>query len=102
MAYRGEDLDLRTPQGWGPQGREAAAGNEPNWWTRSTIYKGGRSDPIWIDDNVMACCNHAFDLGTKGIQNTIREADRLGITHAGTGNTLADAAARDYSQPVFP
>ena len=25
MAYRGEDLDLRTPQGWGSAGREVGA-----------------------------------------------------------------------------
>ena len=63
MAYRGEDLDLRTPQGWGPAGRDAPSGNEPNWWTRSTIYKGGRADPIWIDEMVMACCNTASMAG---------------------------------------
>lgn len=54
MGYRGEDLDLRTPQG----------GNAPNWWTRSTIYAGGRADPIWVDDVVLACVNRAFDLAS--------------------------------------
>lgn len=59
MAYRGDDLDLRTPQARGGSGRE---GDQPNWWTRTAVYKGGRADPIWVDDNVMACCNHAYDL----------------------------------------
>lgn len=40
--------------------------------------------------------NHAFDLKVDGIQNTIREADRLGIVHAGTGTDSAEAAAPAY------
>ncbi|MBZ5676194.1 MAG: CapA family protein [Acidobacteriia bacterium] len=40
--------------------------------------------------------NHAFDLKVTGIQNTIREADRRKIAHAGTGNNLAEAAAPGY------
>src|SRR5258706_1264907 len=40
--------------------------------------------------------NHAFDLKVTGIQNTIREADRRKIVHAGTGNNLADAVAPGY------
>jgi poly-gamma-glutamate capsule biosynthesis protein CapA/YwtB (metallophosphatase superfamily) len=40
--------------------------------------------------------NHAFDLKATGIQNTIREADSRKIAHAGTGKTLAEAAAPGY------
>ena len=40
--------------------------------------------------------NHAFDLKVTGIQNTIREADSRKIVHAGTGNSLAEAAAPGY------
>lgn len=40
--------------------------------------------------------NHAFDLKVVGIQNTIREADRRGIVHAGTGNNVTEAAAPAY------
>lgn len=40
--------------------------------------------------------NHAFDLKVTGIQNTIREADRRGIVHAGTGNNVAEAAGPAY------
>jgi poly-gamma-glutamate synthesis protein (capsule biosynthesis protein) len=42
--------------------------------------------------------NHAFDLKTTGIQNTIREADSRKIVHAGTGKNLAEAAAPAYLQ----
>jgi poly-gamma-glutamate capsule biosynthesis protein CapA/YwtB (metallophosphatase superfamily) len=40
--------------------------------------------------------NHAFDLGTGGIVGALDELDKRGLMHAGTGTTLADAAA-----PVF-
>jgi poly-gamma-glutamate capsule biosynthesis protein CapA/YwtB (metallophosphatase superfamily) len=40
--------------------------------------------------------NHADDLNATGIQNTLREADRRKIVHAGTGNNLAEAAAPAY------
>lgn len=40
--------------------------------------------------------NHAFDLQVTGIENTIREADRRHLAHAGTGDTLAAAAAPAY------
>jgi poly-gamma-glutamate capsule biosynthesis protein CapA/YwtB (metallophosphatase superfamily) len=40
--------------------------------------------------------NHAFDLKVTGIQNTIREADRRNLVHAGTGNNLSEAAAAAY------
>lgn len=40
--------------------------------------------------------NHAADLGVTGIDNTLREVDRLGLVHAGTGDTLQAAAAPAY------
>ncbi len=42
--------------------------------------------------------NHAFDLKETGIRNTLRETDSRKIVHAGTGNTLAEAAAPAYLQ----
>lgn len=92
MAYRGEDLDLRTPQGWGPASRESYAPSsdpapQPNWWTRSTIYQGGRADPIWIDDTVMACCNRAYDLAIA------HRAAEVRIEHLLHAMTLVEPAA---------
>jgi len=40
--------------------------------------------------------NHAFDLKVTGIQNTIIEADRRKIVHAGTGNNATEASAPGY------
>jgi poly-gamma-glutamate synthesis protein (capsule biosynthesis protein) len=47
--------------------------------------------------NLMALAgNHAFDLKATGIGNTLRAADGRKIVHAGTGHTVADAAAPGY------
>jgi poly-gamma-glutamate capsule biosynthesis protein CapA/YwtB (metallophosphatase superfamily) len=47
--------------------------------------------------NLLALAdNHAFDLQVTGVENTIREADRRHLVHAGTGDTLAQAAAPAY------
>jgi poly-gamma-glutamate synthesis protein (capsule biosynthesis protein) len=47
--------------------------------------------------NLLALAgNHAFDLRVPGIQNTIREADKRKIAHAGTGHNLSEA-----SQPAY-
>lgn len=40
--------------------------------------------------------NHAWDLRAVGIQNTLREAKKLNLVHAGIGNTLAEALAPGY------
>jgi poly-gamma-glutamate capsule biosynthesis protein CapA/YwtB (metallophosphatase superfamily) len=40
--------------------------------------------------------NHAFDLKVPGIQNTLKEADKRNIVHAGTGNSLAEATGPGY------
>ena len=55
MAYRGEDLDLRTP----PSGRSTSSQSE-------YVANGSRGrateGAIAVDDTVLACCNHAFDI----------------------------------------
>jgi len=40
--------------------------------------------------------NHAFDLKVPGIENTLQEAKRLNLAHAGTGNTIEEAVAPGY------
>ena len=76
MAYRGEDLDLRTPQTWNlpPADQPASAGSDPylnGGRTRSASY--GRSpQPILVDDVVLACCNHAFDVAVAHRASEVR------------------------------
>jgi hypothetical protein len=62
MAYRGEDLDLRTLQASGQASRE-----QQDFWTtggRAGGYGTSRSDPIWIDELLLTCCNDAFEIAT--------------------------------------
>jgi len=40
--------------------------------------------------------NHAFDLKVPGIENTLQQAARLKLVHAGTGNTIEQAVAPGY------
>jgi poly-gamma-glutamate capsule biosynthesis protein CapA/YwtB (metallophosphatase superfamily) len=40
--------------------------------------------------------NHAFDLKVPGIQNTLEQARRLNLAHAGTGSTIEEAVAAGY------
>jgi poly-gamma-glutamate capsule biosynthesis protein CapA/YwtB (metallophosphatase superfamily) len=42
--------------------------------------------------------NHAFDLKGAGLANTLRAASERSLVHAGTGNTIAEAAAPAYLQ----
>jgi uncharacterized protein YicC (UPF0701 family) len=86
MGYRGDDLDIRTPAGWGA-GREHDVTGAPNWWTRSTIYSGGRADPIWADDIVLGCFNHAYDLAAA------HRAGEVRLEHLLHALTLDEAAA---------
>jgi poly-gamma-glutamate synthesis protein (capsule biosynthesis protein) len=47
--------------------------------------------------NLLALSNnHAFDLKVPGIQNTLEQVNRLNLAHAGTGNTIDEAAAPGY------
>ncbi len=40
--------------------------------------------------------NHSFDLKVPGIENTLEEANRLNLAHAGTGNNIDEAVAPAY------
>lgn len=42
-------------------------------------------------DVVSSANNHAWDAGLDGVVETSRQLDRVGLAHAGTGTTLADA-----------
>ncbi len=63
MAYRGGDLDLRTPRTWSASQSDtlgAAPGESAQFSARARgNYAPG---PIWVDEVVLACVNHAFDV----------------------------------------
>jgi hypothetical protein len=58
MAYRGEDLDLRTPHVRGT--RDPGSGDVNG--SRQRGSAGRSSEPTWVDETVLACCNHAYDV----------------------------------------
>ncbi|MEE8442672.1 MAG: CapA family protein [Dehalococcoidia bacterium] len=54
-------------------------------------------DLQWLGINIVACANnHSYDFGENGIKTNIRYLDEAGLTHAGTGNHLAEASAPTY------
>lgn len=83
MAYRGEDLDLRTPQTWSSEGHggQDAFGNGTRG--RSGAYQ---RSPIFVDDVVLGCCNHAFDVASAHRAMDVR------IEHLLHAMTRVDAA----------
>ena len=93
MAYKGDDLDLRAPQGAG-QGTFAGYGGTDADIARSRIrtngqYQNGmhRSPALYVDETLLACCNHAYDIASA---NGAREVMIEHLVHALT--RVPDAA----------
>ncbi|MFV0367090.1 MAG: Clp protease N-terminal domain-containing protein [Hyphomicrobiaceae bacterium] len=68
MIYRGHDLDLRTPAWRGTEPARRDAHNEVaereggDDLDELYAHQAEREIPIWVDETVLACCNHAFDV----------------------------------------
>ena len=89
------DCDLRLTT------LECAIGNEPNF---DPVKMQLKQDVIYAPDNNLAkleamgidCVslanNHAFDLGSEGLRNTIKQLDVLGIAHCGAGMDIDEAS----------
>jgi poly-gamma-glutamate capsule biosynthesis protein CapA/YwtB (metallophosphatase superfamily) len=77
---------------------------EPNDKTPETRPNGGWLTPPGalgslqtLGFNLVSLSNnHAWDLKIPGIQNTLREASKLNLVHAGIGNTIDEAVAPGY------
>jgi poly-gamma-glutamate synthesis protein (capsule biosynthesis protein) len=77
---------------------------QPNASTPETRPNGGWLTPPGALGSLQAlgfnlvslANNHAWDLKIPGIQNTLREASRLNLAHAGIGNTMDEAVAPGY------
>jgi hypothetical protein len=79
MAYRGEDLDLRSPLGRGM--REPYSTQEPG------LNGRGRGGALYVDDTVLACCNQAFDIAQAHSNPEVQ------LEHLIHAMTRVDAAA---------
>ena len=83
MGYRGEDLDLRTPQGHGPA-------HDSIWRDADSLrtqHAGRTNGPIMVDETVLACCNHAYDIALAHGATEVR------MEHFLNALTRIDAAA---------
>ena len=77
---------------------------QPNDTVPQLRPNGGWLAPLGTLDSLQAVGfnlvslsnNHAWDLRAVGIQNTLREASKLNLVHAGIGNTLDEAVAPGY------
>ena len=89
MAYKGDDLDLRAPQGTGPQtpsgmsyGGDGDGAIGPRVRSRGNgQYQNGahRSPALYVDETLLACCNHAYDIASA---NGAREVMLEHLVHA--------------------
>lgn len=86
MSYRGDDLDLRTPQARG--GRESYASDSGLNGARSRMtINTTRADALYVDDTVLACCNHAYDVALAHGASEVR------LEHLVHALTRVEAAA---------
>lgn len=90
MGYRGGDLDLRTLQ------TGSATPAELGGWAqaegvltapRGLGAYGGARPPIWVDDTVLACCNHAYEVALA------HRAAEVRVEHLVHALTRIEAAA---------
>src|SRR5262245_53212993 len=65
VGYRGDDLDLRTPQAT-PGDFAIHEPVEPFVVASRPRPAAGasRSAPIWVDATLLDCCNHAYDVAS--------------------------------------
>ncbi|MGB4864935.1 MAG: Clp protease N-terminal domain-containing protein [Hyphomicrobium sp.] len=86
MSYRGEDLDLRTPQTGNAMLSDLAGDPEPGF-AKNGQRGPSRSGPIWVDETVMACANHAYEVAVA------HRAGEVRLEHFLHAMTRIDAAA---------
>lgn len=89
MGYRGDDLDLRTPQGHGAPPVDVGGWRDSeNSSLRPRPHHGGAlNGPIMVDETVLACCNHAYDVALA------HGAAEVRLEHFLNALTRIDAAA---------
>ncbi len=80
MSYKGEDIDLRTPQAFRGEAGHA-------FRNLSATVAGDARGPIWVDETLLSCCNHAFDVAYA------HRAAEVRIEHLLYALTRIDSAA---------
>ncbi len=92
MQYKGDDMDLRVPHARTP--RDSYPGSDLDqpsgngrWRAAGSGHASG-SEPLWVDETVLACCNTAFDMA---MAHGSAEVELEHLVHA---LTRVEAAAR--------
>lgn len=87
MSYRGGDMDLRIPQS--RSSGERGSFELPLSGARDFEgeYAGDNRAPIFVDDTLLACCNHAYDVALA------HRASEVRIEHLLFALTRIDEAA---------
>jgi len=86
MAYRGEDLDLRTSQNSVAEPAALSVSGELPV-AQSGNRSGYHSGPILVDETVLACCNYAYDVALANRSTDVR------VEHLLNAMSRLDAAA---------
>ena len=91
--YRGEDLDLRAPLGRPPRDNGGPVDSGLNGTRpRMPATNGSRNEPLYVDDTVLACCNHAYDIAQA------HGAAEVRLEHLVHALTRVEAAAEVLEQ----
>lgn len=90
MGYRGDDLDLRTPQA--TPGDFAISQPAEPFVAPLRSRAGTRAAPIWVDDALLDCCNHAYDVASA------HRAPEVRLEHLIYALTRIDEAADALEQ----
>jgi hypothetical protein len=108
MAYRGEDLDLRTPQTWSSSPDTTGASDPYVNGSRSRQPYARGAQPILVDDTVLACSNHAFDVavahraGEVRLEHLLHAMTRIdGASNALEGRGIRVAGLRRESATII-
>ncbi len=108
MSYRGEDLDLRTPQTWSAPTEPVPATEPYGNGSRNRSATYARPGPILVDDIVLACSNHAFDVAVAHRASEVRLEHLLhamtridGASHALEARGIRVAGLRRESATVI-
>ncbi len=71
--------------------------SEDHWPDKAVLYRMHPRNIGCLTAAGISCCalanNHVLDWGERGLQETLRTLDMVGIAHAGAGHTAADAAS---------
>lgn len=86
MSYKGDDLDLRTPQTWSATPADLAQSSDLNGLTNGQ-RTSARVGPIWVDDTVLAVANYAFEIAAT------HRASEVMVEHLLHSMTRIDAAS---------